>query len=434
MPVYGLFLMITRKLHLAAILSGFAAFILFYIDQYIFAIRLTHIRVSDLQLIDQALRVAGRYYLTWNPEITRRLVIFAALMAFLVFVYRYYRLVYRKKALFFTGLGIFAAMTIVILSGVIPEGDTEDFDFAADTESRGLIYSWYCQLHAGSLEAPENYSDEAAKEILSQYVPTENTDDVRVIVIMNESLADYSLLGIPCFEDPLPYIHSLVESGEAFEGKLAVSVFGGGTSNTEFEFLTGCSTAFLPDGCTPYLQYVDHSMENMVRELGEKSKIAVHPYYSEEWNRTQVYRFFGFDRFISGIDFGSKVEVKGKTATSRPSENIVSFGEGPLYVRGLISDRSCYERIQEENADFTFAVTMQNHGPYDYTGNDFANMAYVTENDRREWTVRHNLVGMLYNVDADNIGDELYKVNQYLTLANLSDQAFEDLIEEIKAL
>ena len=41
----------------------------------------------------------------------------------------------------------------------------------------------------------------------------------------------------------------------AIRGKAYASVFGAGTSASEFEFLTGNSMAFLPSGSIPYQQY-----------------------------------------------------------------------------------------------------------------------------------------------------------------------------------
>ena len=436
LPIFGLFLMITRRFHLATFLTTIATFILYYIDQYVFSSRLTHIRFSDIKLISQAARVANRYFLIWNAEITRRLALSLLICAFLFIIFYYYKLKYSWKSAFYTGLGIFVISGAVILSGVIPCDGQEDFDFTADAERQGLLYSWYCQAKRGKLKAPEGYSKEKAEKILKQYEASEGADDIRLIVIMNESLTDYSLIGTPYFEDPLPYIHSLVDSGEAFEGKLIVSVFGGGTANTEYEFLTGNSTAFLPEGSTPYLQYVTNYEDNLASELKNQSyrSIAIHPYYSEEWNRSQVYRFFGFDKFISGVDFGSTVIMDGESATAKVPYNKITFGEGPLYIRGLISDQTCYERVIDECVDksFIFALTMQNHGGYDYKGSDFEAKEYVTTDIRKEWTEKPTINGVMYGTGSNNINEEVDKVNQYLTLSNISDQAFEILVEELR--
>ena len=437
LPLFGLFLMITRRFHIATPLATISAFILFYIDQYVFSSRLTHIRFSDLKLVSQAIRVANRYPLIWTAEITRRLAISLLICAFLFFIFYYYKLKYGWKLAFFTGLGIFVISGAVILSGAIPSDGQEGFDFTMDTESRGLLYSCYCQAKRGKLGAPEGYSKEKAEEILNQYTASEGADDIRVIVIMNESFTDYSLLGTPHFEDPLPCIHSLMDRGDAFEGKLAVSVFGGGTATTEYEFLTGNSAAFLPEGASPYLQYVNGMTENLTSELKELgySTTAVHPYYSEEWNRSQVYKCFGFDRFISGEDFGNTVITNGKKATAKLSSgNVISFGDGPQYVRGLISDQTSFERVLEENRSlsFIFNVTIQNHGGYDYKGDDFVSTEYVTKDVRKEWTGQRTMNSIMYGVADSDVGDEVARVNQYLTCANLSDQAFEYLIGELK--
>ena len=113
---------------------------------------------------------------------------------------------------------------------------------------------------------------------------------------------------------------------------------------------------------------------------------------------------------------------------------MLNFGQGPLYIRGLISDQTNYECILDETGErsFIFDVTIQNHGGYDYVGNDFESKVYVEPEDRREWDGQLSLNGFLYNIGSENIGEEVSKVNQYLTCANYSDQAFRYLIEELK--
>lgn len=434
MPLFGISMVVFKKLYLASIASAMVVFFTYYIDEFVFAVRLTHIRYSDFSQVSQAVRVANRYKLIWSYEITRRLFIAVALCAFLFFVARYYKLTYSKLAVSLTGVGLILLGTLTFYMGILPHSP-ETFDFTSETEKNGLIYSWYCQYHESKLVEPRGYSKEKAHEILAAYTPTEGSSDINIIVIMNESLADYSLIGETPFDDPLPNIHGYEDN--FFYGKLAVSVFGGGTCNTEYEFLTGNALAFLPEGATPYLQYVINKENSIVwdlKELGYKST-AIHPYYSEEWNRTQVYEFLGFDRFLSGIDFGNTVETNGKRATTSPGDNLISFGDGPLYVRGLISDQSSFERVLEETREhsFIFNVTMQNHGGYDYTGEDFSNTDYVTEADRRDAegipAIRRKRIVGINSQDREN---EIYKVNQYLTCTNLSDKAVKQLTNQLE--
>lgn len=435
-PVFALALMIFRNYPVAVTVTAAIAYILMYADVLVFSARLTHIRFSDIRLIKEAARVADRYHLVWNMELSRRLIIAVALICFLVFIYKYYDLHTNTKHAFITGSVILILSLATILSGIIPS-EREDFDFTVNAERRGIMYSWYCQAKEGKIKAPDGYSKDKAEAILKRYNATNASDnDVNVIVIMNESLADYEIVGTPRFKDPLQNIHKYSNDGEIFEGKLLVSVFGGGTATTEYEFLTGNSMAFLPEDSSPYLQYVNDRTDNLASEMNSEgyTATAIHPYYSEEWNRTQVYNFFGFDRFISGEDFGTGVEVNGKSSTSTISDNLISFGDGPLYVRGLISDQSDYEKVLSETGDksFIFNVTMQNHGDYDYAGNDFTSDKYVAKSEREEWTGDRTLNGMLYDIDSKNVDEEVSKVNQYLTLSNISDKAFGYLISELE--
>ena len=434
LPMIGIVLMVFRRFDVTVIVSSIVAFIICYLDTLVYAARLTHIRFSDFMQIGQAARVANRYHLIWTYELARRLAMMIALCVLAVFIYHYYKLKYRKSGVFLTGVGLFSIGLIIIVTGILPH-NPETFNFTAEAQNNGLLYSWYRQYHESKLVEPEGYSRARAKEILAKYEPTDGVSDTNIIVIMNESLSDYSLFGETSFDDPLPNIHGY--SDNFFYGKLAVSVFGGGTCNTEYEFLTGNALAFLPEGATPYLQYVvnnENSIAWDLKTLGYDS-VAIHPYYSEEWNRTQVYEFLGFDRFLSGIDFGNTVETNGKLATTSPGNNLISFGDGPLYVRGLISDQSSFERVLAENRkqSFIFNVTMQNHGGYDYIGEDFSNIEYVSETDRRQSDSvpvikRKRIVGINSN-DREN---EIYKVNQYLTCTSLSDAAFKQLTDQLE--
>ena len=50
-------------------------------------------------------------------------------------------------------------------------------------------------------------------------------------------------------------------------GSVYVSVKGGNTPNSEFEFLTGTSMAYLPTGSIPFQQYINSSQLSIVSQL-----------------------------------------------------------------------------------------------------------------------------------------------------------------------
>ena len=411
MPVFGVFLVTFRSYCISVILASLSAFIIHYIDWYVYSQRLTHIRLSDFSQIDQAIRVADRYSILWDIDNTKTLFFVIILCLIFVFVTVHYHVKQPKKPVVLHGMLSVLVSLVLFFSGAFPK-EAESFDFTADTESNGLMYSWYCQYHGKKGIRPEGYSKDLANGILSRHSNAEGHTDVDVIVIMNESLTDYSQIGLTDYSDPLINIHRYDKN--YFYGKLAVSVYGGGTANTEYEFLTGNSLSFLPEGAIPYLQYIIDDRDSIAQEMEDLGYItqAIHPYYSEEWNRTQVYNYLGFDSFISGIDFGNTVATNGMRATTVPSQNLISFGDGPLYVRGLISDQSCLERVLEELTDnmFIFTVTMQNHGDYEYVGDDFVNTSYISEDD-----------------------DSAYSINQYLTCTHLSDAAFKMFTDKLES-
>lgn len=169
-----------------------------------------------------------------------------------------------------------------------------------------------------------------------------------VIFIMNEAFWDPTLLPNVTFkEDPIPTVHQLQKEHTTPDYMLSPQ-FGGGTSNVEFEVLTGFSTSFLPSGSVPYQQYISQpipSLASFFESKGYKS-LAVHSYEGWFWNRNNVYKWMGFEGFKS----------------------ITHFVE-PEYKGAFISDeevtRSIIREVEKsEEPVFIYAVTMQNHGPY----------------------------------------------------------------------
>jgi phosphoglycerol transferase MdoB-like AlkP superfamily enzyme len=98
------------------------------------------------------------------------------------------------------------------------------------------------------VKKPDGYSAEAAKTLMDGIADTLETERPgkpaeeyrrpNVIAIMNESFSDVANIGehVDTNIDPLPFWHGLKEN--AIKGYAYASVFGGGTANTEFEFLT----------------------------------------------------------------------------------------------------------------------------------------------------------------------------------------------------
>ena len=239
-----------------------------------------------------------------------------------------------------------------------------DFWWQANTyQATGFAPAFISFWQRMKISKPDGYTEQSAEEILDEYgvaeapAETENKDtgeQPMIITIMNESFSDLSVLGpLACTEDDLAFFHSLKDDPHTIEyGWDYVSTRGGGTSTTEFEYLTGDSMTYT-NGINPYSSFDFTNVPSMVSSLKEQGyhTIAMHPENPENWRRSVVYPKLGFDEFLS----------------------IGSFEDSERTVWNRVSDLGDYQKlieVYEEQTEptFIFNVTMQNHGGYDGIG------------------------------------------------------------------
>lgn len=101
------------------------------------------------------------------------------------------------------------------------------------------------------MKAPDGYSKAAVDKIAGNFKETDSSysqSDAKnptIIVIMNESFADLSVVGdFETNTQVTPFMDSLSEN--TLKGYALSSVYGAKTPNSEWEFETGNSMAFLP--------------------------------------------------------------------------------------------------------------------------------------------------------------------------------------------
>ncbi|MBD5114668.1 MAG: LTA synthase family protein [Ruminococcaceae bacterium] len=413
-PLYMIAYLLIRRHTICYGIISVIQFFLYYLNLYVFSSRGTPVQFGDIYCISDALSVAGNYPLVFNSDVLLVLlgvVILNALIWFLFAQTEYKRFSsYKKSGIKFPLL--FIAASIPILAATVLSVTAPPFSLTEYTSKTGFPLAIFSEYLHSIVRPPQGYTKEQAENVLSGYTETSVgvSEPINIIVIMNESLADYSLLGETGFpQDPMPYYHSLEKN--CVKGRLLVSVFGGSTCNTEFEFLTGSSLAFLPPSSLPYNQYMNDGIHTICKDeaLSGYTKTAIHPYFAGEWRRNSNYPIMGFDDFISGEDF-SENYVKGEYEDiAYMGLEFADFGSDLEYVRKFISDKECYRKIlekqDESNANgkpsFIFAVTIQNHGSYQYE--DFEAAEYTD--------------------------DDIF--NQYLTLTSISDSALEYLLAEL---
>ena len=368
------------------------------VNHYVMLFRTTPFVPWDIFSINTAASVVSNYDFTPSTRVVVVSILFVVLIVLMHFINR------KMKMSFYLRMIPFAVVTICLCVFV---NMLQDDDFQTEnylypflftpgymTQVNGMAVTFAMDLEYLAIDKPSGYNADDAKEELAEYADAENVTSQKlpnIIVIMDEAFADLKVLDeFYTNVDYMPFVHSMQNGKEnTVSGYLNVSVCGGNTANTEFEFLTGNTMAFLPTGSIPYQQYIKQdipSLASYMSGLGYQT-YAQHPYLASGWNRDKVYEWMGFDNmtFIDGY-------------SSRK------------LIRNYISDESSFEQIKrtfEEKEDgkpaFIFNVTMQNHGGYSDTYSDFVNSVRTIDHKSND-------------------------LDQYLTLLSISDSEVEKLI------
>ena len=168
----------------------------------------------------------------------------------------------------------------------------------------------------------------------------------------------------------LEYWDSLEEN--CIKGWANVSVFGGTTANSEYEFLSSDATALYQNPVIPYNNYFEQtdvyqSMVSVLIDQGYETT-AFHPYLSSGWNRTQVYRAMQFDHIIFSEDLEQPLDTM----------RLYTSDEGDYtYIRQY------FDQKEKNTPQFFFNVTMQNHSGYTYDGDNFKTTVHLRGEDRK---------------------------------------------------
>ena len=393
---------------------------------YVMDFRGTPFQPMDFLSITTAAGVANTYDFTPNHKIITGLFLFIILTIIVIKMKtpKYnltVKIISRSATLTFASvlLILFYGTSVFANMGVKP-------DFWNQTRgyrNYGFVFNFVANTKYLYKTTPSDYDPDQIDQVIDSQKEEEevsNKNIPNIICIMNESLSDLKVLGeFETNEDYMPFMRSLTEN--TIKGNLYVPVIGAGTSNTEFEFLTGHTTAFLPSGSNAYMLYVKQPMASLVSTLEAQkfSSFALHPYYAAGWRRTDVYSNFGFNKFtalenIMDISLMEEYQENGNSADYLQGLVEAMYPEvDKMLVRQYISDSYNYDLLIKDykNRDkhtpyFAFNVTMQNHGGYTNSCINFPENIKITSSQK-----------------------EYIKANKYLSLVKQSDDAFKELIE-----
>jgi len=378
------------------------------VNHYVMAFRSTPFVPWDVYSVKTAASVAGNYDFTPTTAVVLATLSFVALFVLVRFI----EIKMPRKVLWRVAPTVCMVLVLCGFVNLLQDSSFQNrsrlypylFTPAHMTKVNGMAVTFSMNLAFVHVEKPQEYSVEKAEEILKGYeTPNcielgmlnaaqslETKDFPNVIVIMNEAFSDLSVLGnFTTNEDYMPFVHCMQQGAEnTVTGNLEVSVCGGNTANTEFEFLTGHTMDYLPMGSIPFQQYITGetpALGSQLKEMGYET-YGMHPFNSTGWKRNEVYPLLGLDNNYFVHDF-----------------------EHREYIRDYVSDASAYDKIikiyenKGDNPIFVFEVTMQNHGGYTEEHENFTPDIKVEEFEHPA-------------------------LNQYLSLIKVSDEALERLV------
>lgn len=411
--IAGILFFVTGKLRCAYRVLGFSAMLFGIANAYVVRFRTNPIVPWDILSWRTAASVADSYDFTADA---RMLLVTGLFVTVILSLHRVKFTLNRWKLWKRCIPGAGLMIVLVSFAGLLQQENFQNshrlynklFTPVYMTNVDGIAVTFVMNLSYMSIDKPAGYSAAEAEALLEEYgegnVQNEKTPDAQgrqtadvandlpnIIVVMNESFADLSVLGeYETNRDALPYLHSLQQGAEnTVTGMLNVSICGGNTANTEFEFLTGNTMAFLPQGSVPYQQYITGAYPSLaahLKELGYQT-VATHPYNATGWDRNTVYPWFGFSDSIFSEGYAREPRVRDYVSDAGAVDRIIEFYEGKVPGRPL----------------FVFQVTMQNHGGYQDAYPNFTP-----------------------EISAEGINN--FSLDQYLSLIELSDQSLETLI------
>lgn len=382
------------------------AFIFGVINHFVIKYKMFALMPADVLNVGAALEIIPDYQYDIDGPILRGLI----LLIFAILLIRWFlpeKAPSRNMLLLHKGVALVGILSLFFWI------DTVDFCTAyritqdpwnsATTYSRhGFTASFISYTQTMRLQPPDGYSEERAQQILSRYSTSDDTSTQdgpseakpTIIVIMNESFSDFRCFGsLGKTENVMWFMDNFNDCLE--KGFVYTSVRGGGTCNSEFEFLTGNSLAFFED-IFPYTMFDFDNVPTIVSTLKSEGyrTVAMHPANAINYRRATVYHQLGFDKFYSLDD----------------------YSEYEKLFLDRTSDLDDYKKLIEvvESTDepqFIFNVTFQNHG------------YYIMDTLERDLPI----------VNVDPAYESYDDVKMYLSLMNESNRALEYLIQYFRS-
>lgn len=358
--------------------------------------------VSDFLLLIHNLQYLSEMFLQFEFADLVGMVVFLLLLVYIFTVIKK-KLITTNPKFSFRFILFLVSSFIIIFPIIYPKNYKKLIDWLKietyiwgpieNCNNNGILFCFYDDLKNITNPPPADYSQNTIQQIYSnlnltsEKMPSSQFVKPTIIVILSEAFWDITKLPNTKFsQDPISNIRKDITS------TLVSPTIGNATANVEFEFLTGLSNYFL-NGVVPYSQAVRKDLPTLFTSFKEMGYLTttIHPYFAAMYNRPQVYKNFGLDKYIS-------------------MENMTDYE----YAGAFISDNSLTQEILKQYnsttaPQFIFGMSMQNHYPF--------------ETDRFS---SHDIkITTTLSADNKNI------IQTYTDGINLSDKAYQTLKSEI---
>ena len=246
MVLYSAVHAVTNNVAVTCMISHIALMLLAGVNYFVFMFRGNEFIFSDIRSAATGLSVAGNYEFIIDE---RAVYVILLSVLYVAFVHKW-NISFTSKKLLMRAVCVSAAILgCVYVSAETADTVTETWEQKGSYRN-GYILNFVLSVRDYFVQPPEGYSAEAVALLEKEY--TEYAGDMpeekpTVIVIMSESYADLSVVGdLKTNQEVTPYYNSLTEN--TIKGYALSSIFGAKTANSEWEFMSGNSMAFLPDG------------------------------------------------------------------------------------------------------------------------------------------------------------------------------------------
>ena len=345
-------LFIRRRIAFLSLLS--ALWLTLGVTQFVLAsFRVTPLTAVDFTILPNVITIIDVYLKPYQLVLIIALILIAIAAIILMFIKMPKKERFWKKGLI--SLGVSVVVTILIfVTGFQTNMLSDKFPNLLNAyHEYGFAYCFSLTIFDKGIDKPENYSQDTINTILGEIEANGSEDKEEetpnIIIIQLESFFNINRVKDLTFSEPaLPNFTALMREYES--GALSVPVIGAGTVNTEFEVLTGMSTAHFGPGEYPFRSVLrDQTCETIAYTLSQSGYTthAMHNHQATFYSRHIVYQNLGFSSFTP-LEY-----------MISPEYTELSWAKDAVLIPEIFSTMEA-----TPTQDFVFAVSVQGHGKY----------------------------------------------------------------------